>query len=275
MLSAISLHALCRRHPLSVFCALAFAISWSYWLSLLGLGYRVEPGSSATHLPGLAGPFVAALIVTGLSSGRSGVRRLCLSCVTLPRPRLRTLALALSPLVLGGAVFAVLAALGQASPAYASFKTYPGAPQNWPLPAIALLALLLNGIGEEGGWRGFALAQLAARRSRLAAALGVAGLWMLWHAPLFALNQSMAALLGPTLLGWAVGLSAGAVVLAWLYFATRSVLVVALWHTSFNFMVATMPGRGLVAAVLSTVVMILAVVCIMMWAQAPAPSSGG
>jgi membrane protease YdiL (CAAX protease family) len=54
-------------------------------------------------------------------------------------------------------------------------------------------------------------------------------------------------------------------VLAWLYFKSQSVLVVAAWHTSFNFLVATAPGQGLVAAIASTVVMLLGLVIAVVW----------
>jgi membrane protease YdiL (CAAX protease family) len=154
---------------------------------------------------------------------------------------------------------------GHLAPHPADFKTYPGALEEWSFPLVVIVALLLNGLGEEAGWRGFALARYAQRQKPLQASLCVAAIWMLWHAPLFVLNASMVALLGPALLGWALGLAAGAVVLAWLYLKTDSILVPALWHTGFNFMVATVPGRGLVAAILSTVVMVLALVIARRW----------
>lgn len=267
----MSLRAVCRRHPFTSYCLLAFGFSWTYWFWLLGQGLHVEPGSTASHLPGLAGPLLAGLLVSAASGGRAAVMALLRRCLLLPRPWGRALLLALSPLLLGGLLFLALAALGRALPALQDFASYPGAPADLSLPALALLVLLLNGVGEEGGWRGFALPALARRHSRLRAALGVAAVWMLWHAPLFVLNRSMAAMLGPALLGWALSLAAGAIVLAWLYFETESVLVVALWHTGFNFMVATLPGRGLVAAVLSTAVMVLGCGLALRWARAASP----
>jgi len=261
-----------QRHALLLYCVLAFAFSWGYWLALLARGERVGPGSSATHLPGLCGPFLAALVVTALAEGRLGIRRLLRSCVRLPVPRWRSALLALSPLLLGALIFGVLAAFDRPLPALQDFNSYPGISQASSLAVAAVVALLLNGLGEEGGWRGFALPRLAQGRSRLRAALMVAAIWLPWHAPLFVLNTSMAALLGPALIGWALGLTAGSLVLAWLYFQGRSVLVVAVWHTGFNFLVATAPGRGLVAAVGSTVVMVLAVAVAAAWRRAPGPT---
>jgi len=62
------------------------------------------------------------------------------------------------------------------------------------------------------------------------------------------------------MIGWLVGLTSGSVVLTWIYaHAHHSILVVALWHTAFNFTSATDATAGLPAALSSTVVMIGAV----------------
>ena len=58
-----------------------------------------------------------------------------------------------------------------------------------------------------------------------------------------------------------VGLLAGSVVLTRLYVGSgRSVLLVALWHTAFNFTSATTATQGLSAAITSTAVIVAAVV---------------
>lgn len=254
-----------HRHALPLFCALAFSLSWGYWFALLWQGYRVEPGSAATHLPGLFGPFLAALTVTALTEGRGGVRLLLTSCLRLPAPRTRWLLIACSPLLLGLAVFAGLAVAGERVPSISEFNSYPGTATSWPLIAVIFLVFLVNGIGEEGRWRGLALPRLAQGRSKLRACMLLTAIWLVWHAPLFILNTSMAALLRPAVIGWALGLAAGSVLLAWLFWSSQSILVVAVWHTSFNFVVATSPGRGLVAAVVSTVVMVLGFAVAAVW----------
>lgn len=260
--------ACCRAHPVASYGVLAFTLSWSYWGLLIVRGQRVVPGGDVTHLPGLAGPLLAAAACIALQDGWPGLRRFLVRCVTVPVPRLRAVALALSPLAAGAMVFLGAALLSLRSlPVWSDFTRYPGALPGWSPGLTLVLAWLLNGLGEEGGWRGYLLPRLAVRGSRLRAAVLVAGVWMLWHAPLFVLNDSMAALLGPALLGWAISLLAGSVLLAWLQVRTGSVLVVACWHTSFNVMVATPPGQGVVAAVLSSVVMGLAAVIAWRWSR--------
>jgi membrane protease YdiL (CAAX protease family) len=54
-----------------------------------------------------------------------------------------------------------------------------------PIFAVALLSPLSGALGEEPGWRGFALPRLLHGRSPLAASLVLGVLWAGWHAPLF------------------------------------------------------------------------------------------
>lgn len=253
------------KHPILVFYLLAVALSWSYWLALLVSGDRVEPGSTATHLPGLVGPMLAAVIVTGIASGARGLRDLLRRALTIPAHPKAGLLLAVSPVLLGLAVFSLLLAGGATWPSLSAFADYPGLPAGRRLWVVFIAALVLNGYGEEVGWRGFALPHLASRLGPLRSTVAVAILWLIWHAPLFWLVANMHALLGPAFIGWAAGLVAGAFVLAALYFATQSILVVAVWHTLFNFVVATPPGRGVPAAIASTVVMLCGVVVAVYW----------
>jgi len=128
------------------------------------------------------------------------------------------------------------------------------------LPSLGLAALplwlLTFGIGEETGWRGFALPRLQRDRSALSATLILSILWALWHLPQFFY------LFEPTIaIGWLLGLICGAVLLTWLFNSTGgSILIVAIWHGCFNFISASNAGNGILAAVVSSLVMIWAVV---------------
>lgn len=251
-----SLRSWVAARPVLAFYLLTLLFSWSYWLALLSQGRRVGPGSSATHLPGLMGPLIAAAVVAAGVSGRRGLRGLLRSALVLPRPRLRNAMLALSPLVIGAVVFAILGAAGAPRLSLRAFNSYPGLPEDLPLPLLFLFALVLNGYGEEVGWRGFATERLAPRLGRIKATLLVAAMWMVWHIPLFRLNAGMQALVGPVIIGWAFGLLCGAFALAGVYLASgHSILVAAFWHTFYNFTVATEAGAGAPAAVISAVVM--------------------
>lgn len=255
-----------RRRPVVAYYALALLLSWSYWIALILAGQRVEPGSAATHLPGLAMPFVAALAVTAVASGGAGVRAFLASTFLPRRPYLRGLALAVSPLALAALSFLVLAATGTPVPGLADFSPYPGLPPGWPLWLLFLAALLLNGIGEEAGWRGFATDRLSRSHGRFRGTLIVALQWLVWHLPLFWLHAGMQDLIGLPLLGWVAGLAGAAFLLGWVYLASgRSILVVAIWHTLYNFTVATPAGSGTPQAVISTLVLVGGIAVAIAW----------
>ncbi len=65
----------------------------------------------------------------------------------------------------------------------------------------------------------------------------------------------------------------GSLVLAWLFNSSGgSILIVAVWHGCFNFMTASNAGNGVLAAVVSAVVMVWAVV-VVIWFNPPSLSS--
>ena len=104
------------------------------------------------------------------------------------------------------------------------------------LPLYFLYSFIFLGpIGEEFGWRGYALDQLQARWSGLTASMILGVLWGLWHLPLFWLAGTAHSDSLP--LGWFV-LSAVflSILLTYLYNRTaKSLLAVMLFHQLVNF----------------------------------------
>lgn len=97
-------------------------------------------------------------------------------------------------------------------------------------------------------------------------ALKVAAIWAVWHLPLLWVVESFRAFGVGFVIGWLVGLTAGSVVLTFLYQQSRhSVLLVAAWHIAFNLASATEATAGVVAAISSTVVMAAAAAIAVAW----------
>lgn len=211
-----------------------------------------------THLPGLVGPALAAVVVTALTLGRTGLADLG-SRVTRWRVGWGWWAL-----VVGTAAIAPLGAAartlaGEPFPDAVDFARYTGLGEMGLVPVVAL-ALVVNGLGEEAGWRGFAAERLLRTRGITATSLLVAAAWAVWHLPLFWVVESFRAMSPASVVGWLVGLTAGSVALTWIYAGSgRSVLLVAAWHTAFNLTSATDATSGVGAAVSSTLVMVGAV----------------
>lgn len=249
-----------RRHPLLAYVVLAYTFSWAWWVPMAVTGTTTQPGQAwPTHLPGLMGAALAAVVVTGLTAGHDGLR-------DLARRTWRwrvgwpwyALVLGTASLLVLSPIVSVLA--GEPAPSGSDYVTYSGL---GVLPAVAtvLVVLVVNGFGEEIGWRGFLADRLLPRHGVLRAGLLVAPVWALWHLPMFFFVASFVDLGPAGAAGWFVGLTAGSVVLTWVYHGSgSSIAIVALWHTAFNMVTATEAGNGVPAAAASTVVMLAAVV---------------
>lgn len=121
---------------------------------------------------------------------------------------------------------------------------------------VAAVWILTSGLGEESGWRGWLLPTLAGRTSVLGASLIVAVIWITWHVPAFFFNPTYAAM-GWGAVGWVIGLVAGSLLLAWMtQQAHWSILPVLIWHAGFDLLTAADQSSGIIAAAISTVVII-------------------
>lgn len=93
------------------------------------------------------------------------------------------LAALLLPVIISAAGIMLLVLFGQPLP---PMPRTEAARELLPLLATTFIATLLYGgpLGEEVGWRGFALPRLQARHSPLVASLLLSVIWGLWHVPL-------------------------------------------------------------------------------------------
>lgn len=243
---------------LLAYVALAFALSWAWWVPLAVTGRTVRAGQGwPTHLIGLTGPALAAVLVTGVSDGRAGLVTLGRRAIRW-RVGLRWWLLVAATFALGG--LGLLAGLleGGEPASLRELGRYSGAPSAARVPLLLVVAayvIVIGGIGEEFGWRGFLAERLLRRCGRLRTATVVWVVWAAWHAPLFWVVESYRGFAVPTVAGWLVGLWFGSYFLTWLYESSGgSVLIVALWHTAYNLATATEAGSGVPAAVATVLV---------------------
>jgi membrane protease YdiL (CAAX protease family) len=233
---------------LVVFFVLAYALSWSWVIPLAAVHETVRRGVGwPTHLPALLGPAVAALVVTACTMGRPGVRDLGARMARWRVP-LRWWLVAVSPLMFMGLALAAVTAAGRALPSVGGFGRFSGTPAIG-LAGVALI-IFVGALGEETGWRGYALPQLQRRFSPLASSLILAGLWFGWHLPQFWVIATYRDFAPAQYVGMFCGLACGAIVLTWLYNRSGgSILLVAAWHALYNVVSATQghhrrPRRG-------------------------------
>ena len=217
-----------RRHPLPAFFILAIALSWSYWIP------DAIAGGHWSHVPGLVGPAIAAAVVATVV-GREA-RHDLRTRTTRVRVPLRWYAAALVPLVVGAVVLVVRGGVDDGIGRMAGFPEV-----GWF--GVAALSFVINGFGEEVGWRGFAWPRLRdperGDRSLTRAAVLITVPWAVWHLPLLWIDSGMRDFPIVAVPGFVFSLFCGAVVLGWLTDRTAAVAVVALFHTTLNLATAT------------------------------------
>ncbi|MCB9598246.1 MAG: CPBP family intramembrane metalloprotease [Sandaracinaceae bacterium] len=199
--------------------ALALSITTLALLPAVLAVAGVLSGSADDYMAGapiaIFGPTIAACVASAREGGRAAVRKL-LSGLGAGR--------------VGPLWFFV--ALGLPTLAYlvarALYELLPGddgGPWFWP-PGDAqhVVGAVLVPIGEEIGWRGYALPRLIARFGPLRASLLLGGLWGVWHLPMFiavgTTDPAYYALMVPYFL-------AGSVMFTWLYQRTNGSLLLA------------------------------------------------
>jgi uncharacterized protein len=264
-------------HPVLAFAILAYAISWGCWLPLLAArqGWVSWSASTYLHLWGGLGPAAAALIVTGVVEGRAGLAGLQRS-IWAWRGRLRWLALAvLYPLTVFVVAVVVARVLEGAWPDLSRF----GASLEYPLLPLAvywLANLVCYGFGEEIGWRGLAQPTLQRRHSALTAAVLVSLVWAGWHLPLFGITATYRSMPAIGFLGFYFSLLTASFVLAWLYLRSRgSILVVAVFHATFDIATTTPTTTTVVPILMGAVITVAGLAVIPSLAKTPQTLDAG
>jgi membrane protease YdiL (CAAX protease family) len=169
-----------------------------------------------------------------------------------------------SPFALFFGTAAVLRLFGQPWPDWGTILTKFG-DTNWLV--VAFIGSAIFGVGEEPGWRGFALPRLQSRYSALLASGILAVCWAGWHAPFFFYRFQFG--IGQSI-GLVLGLLAGSIWLTCLYNATGgSVLATMSWHVTWNMVnvLAMLVSTTLLSA-LSAEIMVAAVIVVVVWKPA-------
>jgi uncharacterized protein len=199
-----------RAHRVITFFVLAYLFAWWSW-PFYGLGIAPE----VAFIP--AAPLLAALIVIGVAEGRAGFRDLGARII---RWRVAwywyVVALGL-PLAVRFLAAGINAGPGGAPTPHWTDLAWSSFAAAF---AVRLIDPMDGPLGEEPGWRGFALPRMQSRRSPLISALVLGVLAAGWHLPLAAEENVGAVGLLTTF--------AITIVYVWLFNHTRGSLLLAL-----------------------------------------------
>jgi len=226
-----------RRYPVAAYFVLTFAISWGGFIAavgpaglLAGTEAEFEVKIPLVAFAMLAGPSVAGLLLTGLVSGKAGLRELFAGLAKWRVGwRWYAFALLIAPLVTA----APLLPLGLSAQVFTAADKL----------AVILPGLFagLTVVLEEIGWTGFATPRLRTRYGVLATGIIVGIPWGLWHllqiiwvSGAYAASVPLAVFAPLSVLSGIAGLTAYRVLLVWLHDRTGSLLIVTLMHASLT-----------------------------------------
>jgi membrane protease YdiL (CAAX protease family) len=228
-----------KKYALAIFFLLAYLFTWSNWLPQ-ALASR---GMPSTQVPGFLtllagyGPALAAIIVACLAYGRQGLSKLFGRLLHWKVGIQWYLLALLLPVFITVLALSINNLTGGTPPDFSAIAFPFGPPETplWQKVLILSLVFILgfDGLGEEIGWRGFALPRLLERYSPLFSSLILGALWAVWHFP-YALTEGT--FLSQVPLHWFfINLLAISITYTWIFIHTQgSLLPVLLFHAAGN-----------------------------------------
>jgi uncharacterized protein len=208
--------------------ALAYAWTWVCWWSVVAHSrdlVTLPISDSTLSTLGQFGPFAAALVVISAAEGRAGLRDFCS----------RFLRWRASPVWLLVALFLLPATMFLAIYSYALMHGTEDTlrfrePWATLIPHFTYLMILGGPLGEEPGWRGFALPRLQARFGPIIGSVLLGLLHAGWHLPLWWMHR-------PPCPFWmyTIGVVLVSGLFTWLFNHTGgSLLYVLIFHASLS-----------------------------------------
>jgi uncharacterized protein len=215
---------------LRIFLAVTFLVSWGCWGILVPLARARtlvfgRPGYMLLYMLGGLGPTLAAYIAMLAAPARSPLKEFHARLFHWRVSGWWYVVALLLPVALA------LAAQGLAVLVQPGFSRGLSV-RPWYMFVPLFFFMVAGGGLEELGWRGVAQPEMERNFRRPAAAVLVGLIWASWHLPLFFLpGVGQYGTNFPVFAIWIVG---GALILAWLYGHTKSILLCIFFHAGWN-----------------------------------------
>jgi len=206
---------------------------------------------------------IAAFIVKYISDGWLGIKDLLNRMVQWKVKWIWYVVVLILPvLFVMGAGFADQM-INQHSFSMNGFSTNDEFPQFGPF-SYFLFNFFTFGIGEETGWRGYALPALQKRYSALTATIILATGWASWHIPAFIYRPLYTQMDVVGISGFFISMIMGAIILTWLFNSTKgSILIVAIFHCMIELMFMSSNITVKMSSYIGAAIMVVAVLIIL------------
>lgn len=220
------------------FFLISFLGTWIPWFIAAYFSYQkgMEGFQLAFLILGMLAPFIAALIMIYGSKNKELVKDFW-DRLRFYRSKVRFLPiiLLLMPCVLFLATSLSLL-FGQSTEQFALVHTYRVMGGQ---SMFSLLIIFLAPLMEELGWRGYGVDSLRSNFNLFTTTMLFAGLWALWHVPLFFINGYYHHELWNTsiiyVINFFVSILPAAILINWVYYKNnRSIIAAFLLHLMFN-----------------------------------------
>jgi uncharacterized protein len=222
------------------FFLLAFGITWISAI-LLGIFDPELPAGILfivfIGLPGAFGPTIAAFLITAVTEGKPGVKALY--------RRFWNRNLSLKWLLVVLLFYDALRLISNLIARTVDGQAYPIVDLTnpfWMIIPAFLQAFLLSGMGEEFGWRGYALPRFQAKWNAIVSSIILGFIWASWHIPFFFIHNQP--LYHRNFWEWIPLVLLSSVIYTWIFNNTRgSVLAPVLFHAAFNSSLVVLPTQ--------------------------------
>jgi membrane protease YdiL (CAAX protease family) len=219
-----------KQYPISSFFILTYFITWSFWAPQLFIKKEVF----ALRVLGTFGPMISAIYISNIIGGRDNIKNL------------------LKPLLfwkfnivwyifcLFSTAFICFTAIGISFSLGTNHFEFNELSKVYLVIPIFMYVLIFSVLGEEIGWRGFALKHLQTKTSALSASIIIGIIWGFWHLPLFFIAGNFHQTIPISLfILQEICLS---IVLTWIYNNTnKSLISVHIFHAASNTTLGVLP----------------------------------
>ena len=231
------LATLVKKHSTAAFFVLTYLITWAFWIpfaifapSQSELASNPDLRTSPVMLTfllqsiGNYGPTIAAILLWTFSGKRAELK----DAFKRVRPHRASLF---------WYFVALLLPIGMQLPGLFVYALLGGNMAGFSIVRVLLLIgpyIFLSGLGEELGWRGYALTNLQMTKSPFISSLIVGAFWGVWHLPIIYYFSSQSGLLFLVyFVLYVLFLTATSIIFTWVYNATdKSLLMAVLMHAA-------------------------------------------